>query len=64
MLNINRLLFVLSFLIISGFIYGQSLDSLEKLAVEVSPELKMLQAKSEAAEDRISQNSNLPGSLL
>ena len=60
MKSAKQIIFLLCFLTISGFIYGQSLDSLTSLAVKVSPKLKMLQAKAEAASSRIAQNSNLP----
>jgi cobalt-zinc-cadmium efflux system outer membrane protein len=62
--KINRILFLLCFLIIPGLIYSQSLDSLVNLAVEVSPKLKMLQAKSDAAESKVNTNSNLPDPML
>ena len=49
---------------IPGFIFSQSLDSLVTRAIQVSPKLKMLQAKTEAAKNRIEQNSNLPDPTL
>jgi hypothetical protein len=38
----------------------KSLDDLIDRAVQVSPQIKMLQAKLEAAKNKIPQNSNLP----
>ncbi len=64
MKKINRILLLLCFLIIPGLIYSQSLDSLKNLAVQVSPKLKMLQAKSDAAESKVNANSNLPDPVL
>lgn len=64
MKSVKQIIFLLYFLIVPGFIYGQSLDSLTSLAVKVSPKLKMLQAKTEAASSRIAQNSNLPDPTL
>ncbi len=64
MKSIKQIIFLLCFLSAPGFLYGQSLDSLTSLAVKVSPKLKMLQAKTEAAANRIEQNSNLPDPTL
>ncbi len=64
MKSVKQIIFLLCFLTVPGFIYSQSLDSLTSLAVKVSPKLKMLQAKSEAAANRIEQNSNLPDPTL
>jgi outer membrane protein, heavy metal efflux system len=64
MKSIKQIIFLLCFLSIPGLLYSQSLDSLTSLAVKVSPKLKMLQAKTEAAADRIEQNSNLPDPTL
>jgi cobalt-zinc-cadmium efflux system outer membrane protein len=59
------------FLIIMGFFissYAQlrenTLDSLVNLALQVSPKLKMLNYKYEAAKSRINVNSNLPDPML
>jgi outer membrane protein TolC len=45
-------------------IYSQKLDSLIQQAIELSPKVKMLQAKREAAYHKIYQNSNLPDPTL
>ena len=64
MKSIKQIIFLLCFLSVPGFLNGQSLDSLTSHAVKVSPKLKMLQAKTEAAANRIEQNSNLPDPTL
>ncbi len=64
MKSVKQILFLLCFLTAPGIVFGQSLDSLTSLAVKVSPKLKMLQAKTEAAASRIEQNSNLPDPTL
>jgi outer membrane protein TolC len=64
MYRIKKILFLIFLLLTPGFIFGQSLDSLINRAIEVSPKLKMLQAKSDAAASRIDQNSNLPDPTL
>lgn len=64
MKNINRILFLLLFLTIPGLLYSQSLDTLKNIAVAVSPKLKMLQAKSAAAESKANINTNLPDPML
>ena len=64
MKRVRQILFLLCFITTPGLIYSQSLDSLTSLAVNVSPKLKMLQAKTEAAANRIEQNSNLPDPTL
>jgi cobalt-zinc-cadmium efflux system outer membrane protein len=43
---------------------NQSLQNLIETAIEVSPKLKMLLYKKEAASNRIEQNSNLPDPML
>lgn len=58
------------FLLIGGIISthpqtnDNSLNSLINQALQVSPKLKMLQLKKEAASNRIEQNSNLPDPML
>ncbi len=64
MRRIKQVIFLICFLTAPGLTYSQSLDSLTSLAVKVSPRLKMLQAKTEAAANRIEQNSNLPDPTL
>ncbi len=64
MKSVKQILFLLYLISIPVFLYGQSLDSLTSIAVNVSPKLKMLQAKAEAAANRIEQNSNLPDPTL
>ncbi len=64
MKKVKQVIFLLYFLAATGWTYSQSLDSLTARAVKVSPRLKMLQAKTEAAADRIEQNSNLPDPTL
>ena len=49
---------------VPGLLYSQSLDSLKNIAVAVSPGLKMLQAKSDAAKSKANINSNLPDPVL
>lgn len=44
--------------------FSQSLDELIEIAVASSPELKMLEAKVNAATNRIEQNTNLPNPML
>ncbi len=60
----NRILFLLLFLMIPGLLYSQPLDTLKNIAVKVSPKLKMLQAKSDAAESKANINTNLPDPML
>ncbi len=59
---------IISVLIVSstGFINAQTvtLDSLITTAVKLSPKIKMLKAKLNAAEDRVPQVSNLPDPML
>lgn len=43
---------------------NESLQDLIDIALQVSPELKMIQAKINASENRIQQNSNLPDPML
>lgn len=62
--KVKRILFLLLFLTVSGLLYGQSLDSLKNTAVAVSPKLKMLQAKSDAAASKANINTNLPDPML
>jgi outer membrane protein TolC len=46
------------------FAQQETLDTLINIALDKSPELKMLQYKMNAAENRIQQNSNLPDPML
>ncbi len=64
MYRIKKILLLICLSLTPGFVFGQSLDSLINRAIEVSPKLKMLQAKSDAAVNRIDQNSNLPDPTL
>ena len=64
MQKVNRILFLLLILMVPGLLYSQSLDSLKNIAVAVSPGLKMLQAKSDAAKSKANINSNLPDPVL
>jgi outer membrane protein, heavy metal efflux system len=64
MRRVKNIIFLTCLLLAPEFISGQSLDSLISRAIWVSPELKMLHAKSDAAENRIAQNSNLPDPTL
>jgi len=61
-------LFILIIIIPSTFIFGQQqnsiLDSLVRTSIELSPKIKMLKAKRNAAFNRIEQNSNLPDPML
>lgn len=47
-----------------SFAQQETLDTLINIALDKSPELKMLQYKMNAAENRIQQNSNLPDPML
>ncbi len=60
----KKIILLICLLSAPAILYGQSLDSLISRAVEVSPRLRMLQAKSDAASSRIEQNSNLPDPTL
>ncbi len=64
MKKIHRILFLLYFLTIPSMAFSQSLDSLKNIVVEVSPKLKMLQSKYDAAESKVNINSNLPDPML
>lgn len=55
---------VLSVIPIHGFAQQDTLDSLIKQALEVSPQLKMLDAKYEAAANQSNVNSHLPDPML
>ncbi len=46
------------------FAQQETLDTLINIALDKSPELKMLQYKMNASENRIQQNSNLPDPML
>jgi outer membrane protein, heavy metal efflux system len=47
-----------------SFAQNESLNDLIQKAIEVSPKLKMLEMKKQAASNRIEQNSNLPDPML
>ncbi len=59
-----HLLFLLCFLAFQSLAVSQSLDSLKNIAVDVSPKLKMLQAKADAAGSKVNTNTNLPDPML
>ena len=61
----SLILFVISVLYMPA-LYAQenTLDSLIQRAVSVSPEIKMLERKFDAAEDKVPQVSNLPDPML
>lgn len=63
----NKIRILLISLIItysSAFAQSQSLQDLITVALQVSPELKMYEAKINASENSIQQNSNLPDPML
>jgi outer membrane protein, heavy metal efflux system len=51
-------------LVSNSFAQNESLQNLIDIALQVSPELKMYEAKVNASENRIQQNSNLPDPML
>ncbi|HQF42034.1 MAG TPA: TolC family protein [Ignavibacteriaceae bacterium] len=62
--KIRILIIGLVIFISNSFAQHQSLRELIDLALQVSPELKMYQAKINASENRIQQNTNLPDPML
>lgn len=62
--KIRILIIGLVIFINNSFAQHQSLQDLIDLALQVSPELKMFQAKINASESRIQQNTNLPDPML
>ena len=48
----------------NSFAQNESLQNLIDIALQVSPELKMYEAKIHASENRIQQNTNLPDPML
>ncbi len=65
MKRLSGLIVLIIFGILSTSLPAQTnLDSLVSAAIKVSPKLKMLQAKLDAAEDRVPQVSNLPDPTL
>lgn len=62
--KIRILIIGLVIFISNSFAQHQSLQELIDLALQVSPELKMYQAKINASENRIQQNTNLPDPML
>lgn len=64
-MNIHRILIIGLIIFINNlFAQSQSLQDLIDTALQVSPELKMYEAKVRASENRIQQNSNLPDPML
>ncbi len=64
-MNIHRILIIGLIVFINNlFAQSQSLQDLIDTALQVSPELKMYEAKVRASENRIQQNSNLPDPML
>ena len=64
---IKKFLFLISIIIVmmeSNFAQTESLQDLIITAIEVSPRIKMLEMKKQAASNRIEQNSNLPDPML
>ena len=61
-----RIFIIVSTVVFAGNSFSQreSLQNLTNVAVTVSPELKMLNAKITAATNRIEQNTNLPNPML
>jgi len=62
--KIRILIIGLVIFINNSFAQHQSLQDLIDLALQVSPELKMYQAKINASKNRIQQNTNLPDPML
>jgi len=62
--KIRVLIIGLIIFINNSFAQHQSLQSLIDTALQVSPELKMYQAKINVSENRIQQNTNLPHPML
>ncbi|BDQ04326.1 MAG: TolC family protein [Ignavibacterium sp.] len=62
--KIRILIIVLTLLINNTFAQKESLQDLIDIALQVSPELKMYEAKIRSSENRIQQNSNLPDPML
>ncbi|QKJ98577.1 MAG: TolC family protein [Ignavibacteriota bacterium] len=62
--KIRVLIIGLIIFINNSFAQHQSLQSLIDTALQVSPELKMYQAKINVSENRIQQNTNLPDPML
>lgn len=63
----NKIRFLLISIIITystAFSQSESLQDLIHTAIEVSPKIKMLEQKKQAASNRIEQNSNLPDPML
>ena len=61
-----RIFIIVSTVVFAGNSFSQreSLQNLTNVAVTISPELKMLNAKITAATNRIEQNTNLPNPML
>ncbi len=64
MLKLKSLFTVILLSVFPLFSQAQSLDSLISKAIDVSPKLKMLTAKQNAAESMVNVNSNLPDPML
>ena len=58
------MLILLNLIPVAVFAQQNTLDSLIKQAIIVSPKLKMLQSKYSAAESNVNVNSNLPDPML
>ena len=65
-MNKIRILIIGFTLFLTTFLQAQtdSLQNLINLAIELSPKIKMLEMKKQAASNRIEQNSNLPNPIL
>ena len=61
-----RILIIGFTILLAGVSFGQteSLQDLINIAIDVSPKIKMLEMKKQAASNRIEQNSNLPDPML
>jgi len=62
--KIRIIIIVLVITFANTFAQNESLQDLIDLALQVSPELKMIDAKINASENRIQQNTNLPDPML
>lgn len=63
-MKISKIILLIFFSCISLQAQDSTLDSLINTAINVSPKIKMLEAKYSAAKDRININSNLPDPML
>lgn len=63
----NKIIIVITFTFLSAalsFAQTETLQDLINTAIEVSPKIKMLEMKKQAASNRVEQNSNLPDPML